>query len=303
MNHAKLNKLARLHYSPVSDDEDYEPSLKKLRYDNGNTTSLTTNLVPRPSALASRLANEDIADSGVLDDDLGSQAFLEQLFTSRGLSPSLFYTGEFPDGASDIENEEFIPDSQKPELYGSSPSPSPPNSPSQRLAHLSQIYQINVEECGAGITLVEAKEETSAEACRCAAWLFEEYHGLTKCLRQERKESEELVAKNFRQMVRMKRIRDLLIQTLEMYESAVGYGEIKREDDSDTTIKAAWKEVEDARAAQKEAEVQAALAIAERNEAEERAAMAIKSQKETEKKLRAANQIRQNVLSLIQRPY
>ncbi|KAJ3816148.1 hypothetical protein F5880DRAFT_1619711, partial [Lentinula raphanica] len=243
MNHAKLNRLAKMYYRPgsggESDDDDYQPSqdsqqlFKKPRYsdDTDGDKHTPAPFITRPSALASREANEDIANSGVFDDDLGSQAFLARLIASRGLSPSILYSEEFQDGASDIDNAELEVESQKPELYGSSPLSSPPRSLSQ-----ASLYQINVDEYG--FKLVEGRVETSgfcphsAEACRCVTWLFEQHHTLTKSLAQQRKDNEDLVAKNYRQMVRLKRTRNLLTEVLKLCGPGTdaGENEVKWED-------------------------------------------------------------------------
>ncbi|KAJ3875202.1 hypothetical protein F5051DRAFT_414700 [Lentinula edodes] len=151
-----------------------------------------------------------LVNSGVFDDDVGSQDFLERLCASRGLDSSILYSEDFKDGASDIENAEFMPESQKPELYGSSPPP--------MSSKLVSVYQINVDEHG--IELIEVKEETSdfcphsTTACPCAAWLLEQYFQLTRCLAREREENEQLVATNFRQRVRLERTRDVLQKTV-----------------------------------------------------------------------------------------
>ena len=137
----------------MSDDSDaYEPSqviqtIKKRRH---NASSLlhpqSSPLPPRPSALAAREANEEyvsclyksyfhnlisipfrLANTHYLDDDVGSQKALEELFIARGLDPSLLLpeNTDYKDGASDIDQQEYDPESQKPELYGSSPPSSP----------------------------------------------------------------------------------------------------------------------------------------------------------------------------------
>ncbi|KAJ4467658.1 hypothetical protein C8J55DRAFT_565138 [Lentinula edodes] len=241
MNHTKLNRLAKREYSPASggSDDDYEPSpsqqvtpAKRRHYDQLLMQHNPSPLPPRSSALAGRSANEDILNSGVLDDDVGSQDFLERLCALRGLDSSILYSEDFKDGASDIDNAEFMPESQKPELYGSSPPPSP-------STKLVSVYQINVDEHS--IQLVEVKEETSdfcphsTTACPCAAWLLEQHFQLTKCLALEREENERLVATNFRQRVRLQRTRDALEKTADALDSS-------------------QKEAEEARTAQKSME-------------------------------------------------
>ncbi|KAJ3926093.1 MAG: hypothetical protein NXY57DRAFT_1043560 [Lentinula lateritia] len=117
MNHTKLNQLAKQEYSPTSggsDDDDYEPSqqtlspTKRHHYDQLLTQRNPSLLPPRSSALAGRSANEDLVNSGVFDDGVGSQDFLECLCASRGLDSSILYSEDFKDGASDIENAEFM---------------------------------------------------------------------------------------------------------------------------------------------------------------------------------------------------
>ncbi|KAE9387158.1 hypothetical protein BT96DRAFT_948583 [Gymnopus androsaceus JB14] len=101
MNHCKLNVLFQWDYMADSggeSDDNYEPSqlltpTKKRRYNallsQQHDMDLTL-LPPRSSALASMEANEHIANSGVINNNVGSQEFFEDLFALRGLDSSLF---------------------------------------------------------------------------------------------------------------------------------------------------------------------------------------------------------------------
>ncbi|KAJ4482617.1 hypothetical protein C8R41DRAFT_868784 [Lentinula lateritia] len=262
MNHKKLNQLFKRDYIPDSggSNDDYEPSqlftpTKKCRCDEENSSLLP----PCPSALASRNANEDLAHSGVFDNDVSPQEFIEQLCASKGINLTILQSADLKDGASDIDNEEFGVESQKQELYESSPPPSP----SQALsAH--PVYQINVDVHS--VQLVEAKEQTSdfcphlPTACPCAMWLHEQHLQLTQCIQQEREENDQLIATNFRQKVCLGRSQNTIRKMLELldpshlreYERLIGIETIKKEIEEE--LQAARMDVEKARAAQKDAE-------------------------------------------------
>lgn len=66
-----------------------------------------------------------IAESSVLDDDIGSQAFLEKLLESRGLDPAILTAEDIDEGDSDIEQQEYQMELQK--VFLSSPAPSSPS--------------------------------------------------------------------------------------------------------------------------------------------------------------------------------
>ncbi|KAJ3932437.1 MAG: hypothetical protein NXY57DRAFT_1038421 [Lentinula lateritia] len=284
MNHRKLNYLFKRDYMPDSgSDDDYEPSqlltpTKKRRYDELDNSE-TSLLPPRASALASRSANEDLANSGVFNDNVGSQQFIEHLCALQGINSSIFHSTDLNDGASDIDNEESLVESQKQELYESSPPPLPPQVQSP-LIH--SVYQINVDVHS--IQFVEAKEETSDFcphshiACPCTTWLYDQHLQLTKCLQQEREENKQLIATNFRQKIRLERSRDVIRKAFELlspshledYERLIGIETVKNE--IKEQLKAARKDVEKARAAQKDAE----------------------------DRLEAANTLRRDLLSLLQ---
>ncbi|KAJ3860713.1 hypothetical protein EV359DRAFT_85039 [Lentinula novae-zelandiae] len=241
MNHKKLNRLAKWHYRPSSgsDDDDYKPSesqqLSLVAKKHRPAESLPTHingspLPPRSSFLAAMDANEDLADSHVFNVDVGSQQFINNLLAMNGLDSSL-NSEEMEDYDSDIDNVEYNLESQKPDLYGSSPAPSSPGKP------LPTYYQIATEEYGA-TEIADLGQETSASACACADFLLTQYHQLNKCLAQERHENEQLIAQNFRQNIRLKQPNTLSI--------------MKKE--AEAALVAARKDAEEARAAQKTAE-------------------------------------------------
>lgn len=69
-----------------------------------------------------------IAASGALNDDIGSQDYIENMLKMKGLNPNLLQQQYFDDGVSDMDNEEFIdePQSQWKVVYPrSSPIPDP----------------------------------------------------------------------------------------------------------------------------------------------------------------------------------
>ncbi|KAJ4465775.1 hypothetical protein C8J55DRAFT_493270 [Lentinula edodes] len=106
--------------------------------------AVSQSLTPRRSHLEAREANEELAHSLALDDDVGSQEFIENLFKSRGLDPAAIVQREyFEDGASDIDNEVHIEEPQSQIVHYSSPVPSSPSKPS-----ISLDYRIAVNEDG-----------------------------------------------------------------------------------------------------------------------------------------------------------
>lgn len=160
MNHKKLNQLFKRDYIPDSggSNDDYEPSqlftpTKKCRCDEENSSLLP----PCPSALASRNANEEyvfvyllgnlslhlcfsLAHSGVFDNDVSPQEFIEQLCASKGINLTILQSADLKDGASDIDNEEFGVESQKQELYESSPPPLPSQALSAHPVCMCHVY-------------------------------------------------------------------------------------------------------------------------------------------------------------------
>lgn len=66
-----------------------------------------------------------IADSSVIDDEVGSQEFLEKLLVSRGLDPQILISEDINDGDSDIEQQEYFMESQK--VFTSSSAPPSPS--------------------------------------------------------------------------------------------------------------------------------------------------------------------------------
>ncbi|KAJ3816564.1 hypothetical protein F5880DRAFT_1619179 [Lentinula raphanica] len=225
MNHRKLNRLAKRNYRPSSNlgsDEDcYEPSdaeelspiAKKGRFGESTTIPL------RPSFLAATEANKSLLESCVFDDNVGSQQFLDKLCTTRGLDPLLLRLDNEEDNDSDIENAEYAPESQKPELYGSSPEPSSPGEP------LPMDYRIAVEE--GGIAQIANEEQTtsafcphSPSGCTCANFLLKHYHQLQEHVLQEQHENEQLIAKNYRLSKRLNRLHGALVNALDLLGSS-----------------------------------------------------------------------------------
>ncbi|KAE9383724.1 hypothetical protein BT96DRAFT_1027086 [Gymnopus androsaceus JB14] len=277
MNHKKLNKIFKRNYQAssgaMSDDSDaYEPSqviqtIKKRRHDASSPLHPQSSpLPPRPSALAAREANEELANTHYLDDDVGSQKALEELFIARGLDPALLLpeNTDYKDGASDIDQQEYYPESQKPELYGSSP----PSSPVKQSQY--HIYRINVEPHN--VYLEEDEEGVSDfcphshEACPCAAWLFQQQQQLNECLRHEWRENEEVKAKNFQLKIRLERTQETLRNTLNLLNSSDAKelewlkGIEAAQKGTEEALKAARQEVEEAHAARKAAEQRIELA-------------------------------------------
>ncbi|KAJ3753824.1 hypothetical protein EV360DRAFT_74201 [Lentinula raphanica] len=205
MNHRKLNRLAKRNYRPSSNlgsDEDcYEPSdaeelspiAKKGRFGESTTIPL------RPSFLAATEANKSLLESCVFDDNVGSQQFLDKLCTTRGLDPLLLRLDNEEDNDSDIENAEYAPESQKPELYGSSPEPSSPGEP------LPMDYRITVEE--GGIAQIANEEQTTSGK-------------LQEHVLQEQHENEQLIAKNYRLSKRLNRLHGALVNALDLLGSS-----------------------------------------------------------------------------------
>ncbi|KAJ4497332.1 hypothetical protein C8R41DRAFT_917679 [Lentinula lateritia] len=284
MNHKKLNRLAKRHYRPSSgsDDDDYKPSesqqLSLVAKKHRPAESLPTHingspLPPRSSFLAAMDANQDLADSHVFDDDVGSQQFIDNLLATNGLDSSL-NSEEMEDYNSDIDNVEYNLESQKPDLYGSSPAPSSPGKP------LSTYYQIVTEEYGV-TEIADLGQETSAfcphsaSACACADFLLTQYHQLNKCLAQERHENEQLIAQNFRQNIRLKHVAHLLGKSL---------GSFGRSHDAEPNTLSIMKK-----------EAEAALVAARKDAEEARAA-----QKTAEGLLQLANNMRLEILALVQ---
>ncbi|KAF9073393.1 hypothetical protein BDP27DRAFT_1417213 [Rhodocollybia butyracea] len=182
MNRKKLNTLAKRNYQPSSGwssaEDEYEPSQqlsplpKKARFAEGNDgTPLTP---PRPSFLMSLETNKSIANSHVLDDDVGSQQFIENLFASNGLTSTNLHMEECD---SDIDNAQYEPQSQKhwQELYDSSV----PSSPAKLLP---TQYKITADEDS--LTVAEVGQVTEefcphlATSCLCVDFLLTQYHQL-----------------------------------------------------------------------------------------------------------------------------
>ncbi|KAJ3853244.1 hypothetical protein EV368DRAFT_81766 [Lentinula lateritia] len=145
MNHRKLNHLFKHDYTPDSgrSDDDYEPSqfvtpTKKHCYDE--LDNLETSLLPPwASVLASVCFIH--TNSGVFNDNVGSQQFIEHLCALQGINSSVLHFMDLNDGALDIDNKEFLVESQKQELYESSPLPLHPQ---VQGPPIHSIYQIDI---------------------------------------------------------------------------------------------------------------------------------------------------------------
>ncbi|KAE9403866.1 hypothetical protein BT96DRAFT_1016704 [Gymnopus androsaceus JB14] len=193
-------------------DDDYEPSQLPTPTKRARTGSPTG---PRPSFLAALDANEHIAQSSVIDDDVGSQDFLEKLLESRGLDPAILTSEDINNGDSDIEQQEYQMESQK--VFSSSPAPP---SPSKDLSQ-GWEYRIEVDT----FAEIAAAEENASKfcphsdaPCRCSNFLMQQWYALNDCLANERKENNQLLAKNFRQNVRLERLQHTLSKTLELLD-------------------------------------------------------------------------------------
>ncbi|KAJ3714665.1 hypothetical protein C8R42DRAFT_646141 [Lentinula raphanica] len=222
MNHQKLNRLAKRNYHALgsdSDDNDYEPSQRLSPIAKKGRLAESTTIHLRPSFLAATEANKSISESCIFDEDVGSQQFLDKLCTTRGLDPLLLRLDKDEDSDSDIKNAEYAPESQKPELYGSSPEPSSPGEP------LPMEYRINVEENGK-VQIAKEGQTPSAfcphfpSGCACANLLLKHYHQLQEHLSQEQQENEQLIAKNYRLNKRMHRLHRTLENALNLLESS-----------------------------------------------------------------------------------
>ncbi|KAJ3756245.1 hypothetical protein EV360DRAFT_72152 [Lentinula raphanica] len=286
MDHRKLNRLAKRNYRPSSnlgsDDDFYEPSdaeelspiTKKGRFDESTTIPL------RPSFLAATEANKSLLESCVFDDNVGSQQFLDKLCTTRGLDPLLLRRDKEEDSDSDIENAEYAPESQKPELYGSSPEPSSPGEP------LPMDYRIAVEE--GGIAQIANAEQTisafcphSPSGCTCANFLLKHYHQLQEHVLQEQRENEQLIAKNYRLSKRLNRLHGALETVLDLLGSSQVQMKMEQSDAVRSTDLSAINEI---------------IVVPKTAEAESTTEIA------ANKRLEAAEKIRVQILALVQSP-
>ncbi|KAJ3897569.1 hypothetical protein F5879DRAFT_748235 [Lentinula edodes] len=119
----------------------------------------------------------------------------------------------------------------------------------------------------------------SKTECCCLQWLFQQYHELSRCLREEREENEQLIAKNFRQGVRLKRQHEVLEHTVTLLDPS-HLAEFERLQDIAKTVQQSQKALVEARKDMRKAQA---------------------SQREAEDRLEAVNALHCQVLSLLQR--
>ncbi|KAJ3868940.1 hypothetical protein EV359DRAFT_60193 [Lentinula novae-zelandiae] len=182
---------------------------------------------PRSSFLAALEANKIIADSRVLDDDVGSQECLELLFSRKGLDTTLFKSIGVEDGASDIDSQEYQLESQK--LFSDPPEPLSPLHEIPTFFHswIQAFSTDKIEADGLAVRVAEKGQEAtefcphSKTECCCLQWLFQQYHELSWCLREEQEENEQLIAKNFRQGVHLKHQHEVLEHTVTLLDPSV----------------------------------------------------------------------------------
>ncbi|KAJ3926596.1 MAG: hypothetical protein NXY57DRAFT_966357 [Lentinula lateritia] len=227
-----MNRSKRRYYdalAPDSDDYDPEDSQNSTtpkwphNYQQNSTVhremAVSQSLTPRRSHLEAREANEELAHSLALDDDVGSQEFIENLFKSRGLDPAIVQREYFEDGASDIDNEVHIEEPQSQIVRYSSPVPYSPSKPSISLDYKDCIA-VNED----GIVELGNQERDnnlafcphSVVPCACTALLLQEYRTLNQQLSGSRDLNDHYERKLYRQGVRLKRLQDSLFTAVSL---------------------------------------------------------------------------------------
>ncbi|KAJ4498534.1 hypothetical protein C8R41DRAFT_916424 [Lentinula lateritia] len=193
------------------------PHLQQQNFTAKREMAESQPLTPRCSHLEAREANKELAHPLALDDDVGSQEFIENLFKSRGLDPALVQREYFEDGASDIDNQVHIEEPQSQIVHYSSPVPSSPSKPC-----ISLDYCITVNEDG----IVELGNQErnnnlafcphSVIPCACTAFLLQEYRTLNQQLSSSRDLNDRYERKLYRQEVCLKRLQDSLFTAVSL---------------------------------------------------------------------------------------
>ncbi|KAJ3758015.1 hypothetical protein EV360DRAFT_83446 [Lentinula raphanica] len=179
----------RRYFDPLApDSDDYQPDSDENTTPVHTPTRRRLHRSPpsiRVAHLQAREANQDIADSGVLDDDIGSQDFIEKLYKDRGLDVSLAHYAFFEDGASDIENEVHIDEPQSQVVDCSSTEPCESLVKSQLLEETD--YTISVNQVDVLEVAMKSEQDSQLRCpfcphvpigCACTDFLLEEYRDM-----------------------------------------------------------------------------------------------------------------------------
>ncbi|KAJ3866208.1 hypothetical protein EV359DRAFT_62544 [Lentinula novae-zelandiae] len=177
----------------------YYDSLAPDSDDYDDSQNLTTPKCPhlQQQNFTAKREMAELAHSLALDDDVGSQEFIENLFKSRGLDPALVQREYFEDGASDIDNEVHIEEPQSQIVHYSSPVPSSPSKPC-----ISLDYCITVNEDGI-VELGNQERNNNLEYCT-----------LNQQLSSSRDLNDRYGRKLYRQEVHLKRLQDSLFTAI-----------------------------------------------------------------------------------------
>ncbi|KAJ3862246.1 hypothetical protein EV359DRAFT_65795 [Lentinula novae-zelandiae] len=226
-----MSSYKRRRYDALAGSDDYldersSPSIPTgLSHQQDGNTGSDTPTLPRASHLASRYANTDspslsIANSGVIDDNVGSQESIEKLFEVNGVDPSHAYHEDLHNGASDIENEVHLEESQSQIVNFSSPVQELPQKPG-----VSEDYRIFVDDDEVVELGEYGKEDLpfcphSLIPCHYSEFLLQEYRVLRQRLTSSHNLNDMYERKIYRQNVRLRRLKESLTNAMTLITPA-----------------------------------------------------------------------------------